>query len=326
MIIYTPPKPAESIPLVDLADSFSADLEKRKAVAWEIHKACRDIGFFYVKNHGVPDAVLEAQFAYTRRFFDLPIAMKEAVAMTDSAWLRGYEAMKRQTLDLGSPPDLKESYMMSSEPEAGEASVEQLAQHRGENPWPEGLPGFKEQMLLYTDHMIALGRHLMAGLALSLDLEESFFASGLKYPRHTLRLLHYPPHPADAEFNQLGAGAHTDWGAITMLLQDQVGGLEVQNAKGEWIRAEPIPGTFVINLGDMIRRWTNDLYHSNSHRVLNNGSGNERYSIATFFNPNYFYRVECVPTCLPANGQPKYAPCTVGEHTDEMFRLTYGIA
>ncbi|MDB5395661.1 MAG: penicillin synthase [Rhodospirillales bacterium] len=326
MIIYTPPKPADSIPLINLADSFSPDLEKRKAVAWEIHKACRDIGFFYVENHGVPDALLVGQFDFVRRFFALPMETKEAVGLKDSAWLRGYEAMKRQTLDLGSPPDLKESYMLSSEPAEGEASTEQARRHQGENPWPDGLPGFKDQMLAYTDHIVKLGKHLMACLALSLDLDEDFFAAGLQDPSHTVRLLHYPPHPENAEFNQLGAGAHTDWGAITMLLQDRVGGLEVQNAQGEWIRADPIPGTFIINLGDMIRRWTNDLYHSNRHRVLNNASGLDRYSVATFFNPNYFYRVECLPTCRPATGEPIYAPCTVGEHTDEMYRLTYGIA
>jgi len=139
-----------------------------------------------------------------------------------------------------------------------------------------------------------------------------------------VRLLHYPPHPADAAFNQLGAGAHTDWGSITMLLQDDCGGLEVQHVSGEWIRATPIPGTLIVNLGDMVRRWTNDIYYSTMHRALNNVSGVDRYSVASFFNPNYLYRVECVPTCRPEVGEPLYPPCTVGEHIKEMFEKTYG--
>lgn len=109
-----------------------------------------------------------------------------------------------------------------------------------------------------------------------------------------------------------------------MRAQDEVGGLEVRNAAGEWIRAEPVRGTFAINLGDMVRRWTNDLYQSTMHRVLNNAGGRDCYSVPVFFNPDYFYRVECVPTCMPGAGRPKYETCTVGEHIAEMFRLTFG--
>jgi isopenicillin N synthase-like dioxygenase len=326
MIVYTPAKPADSIPVIDIADSYSPDIAKRRAVAWDIHKACRDTGFFYISGHGVPDDLIADQLEFARRFFDLPQAAKDRVHLRNSDCMRGYEPMMTQTLDAGSPADLKESFMLGDDPKPDHPFVLKKVPRFGPNQWPDDLPGFREQMTTYSNHIVRLGRHLMACLALSLDLPEDFFTAGVETPMYSVRLLHYPPQPETSAFNQLGAGAHTDWGGITLLLQDAVGGLEVQNAQGEWIRATPVPGTFVVNLGDMIQRWTNDLYHSNSHRVLNNVSGRERYSVATFFNPEYFYRVECLPTCRPTDGPPKYAPCTVGEHIDEMFRLTYAAA
>lgn len=324
MILYTPPHAAQEIPVIDLADSFSADLARRQEVAWNIHKACRDTGFFYVANHGIPSSVLAAQLEEARRFFALPLEAKMRIAMSKSTCHRGYDPMHNQALDIDSPPDLKEGFQFARELPLTHPRVLQGVPNHGPNQWPDELPGFREQMLDYQTHVIKLGQHLMRCLALSLELPETYFDEGTADPMCTVRLLHYPPHPENASFNQLGAGAHTDWGAITMLLQDDRGGLEVRNRDGVWIRATPIPDTFVVNLGDMVRRWTNDLYQSTLHRVMNNVSGRDRYSVASFFNPEHFTRVECVPTCRPAEGEPAYAPCTVGEHIADMFRLTYG--
>lgn len=174
--------------------------------------------------------------------------------------------------------------------------------------------------------MYRLGRHLLGFLALSLDLSEDYFAEGLVEPQFTSRLLHYAPHPKNAKFNQLGAGAHSDWGLITMLLQDDIGGLEVQNVAGDWIAAPPIPGTFVVNLGELVQVLTNGLYHSNLHRVINNSSERSRYSVPIFFDPDYFYRVKCVPTLWPEAGEPDFPETTVGEHIAYMFRKTYGLS
>ena len=320
MIIYNPPKAAERIPVIDLAGSFSADPEARKAVAWEIHKACRETGFFYVKNHGVAESLIAAELEMTRRYFDLPLDVKMELDIATSEIMRGYEPIAAQTLDEGSPPDLKEGFMLARDLGPDHPYVRDKVPYEGPNRWP-ALPGFREQNEAYLEAMIGLGRHLVRYLALSLDLPEDYFADGLEEPASALRLLHYPPHPADAAFNQLGSGAHTDWGLITLLLQDDAGGLEVQNADGDWIRAEPIPGTFVVNLGDMVPRITNGLYHSTLHRVLNNVSGRDRYSVPTFFNPGYVYSFTTVPTCLKEGETP--APCTFGEHVQEMFRKTY---
>jgi len=322
MIIYTPPSDAKELPVIDFTDSFSPDIEKRRRVAYEVHKAARHTGFFYAANHGIPQSVLDDQLAWTARLFALPVEKKAEVDIGKSKIMRGYERPALQTLDAGSPPDLKESFMLGRDLPADHPFVKRGVPNHGANQWPD-LPGFREQIELYTGHVISLGKHLLRCIALSLELPESQFDDGFDEPGCTVRLLHYPPMPADAAENQLGAGAHTDWGSVTMLLQDQLGGLEVRNADGSWIRATPIPGTFVVNLGDMIQRWTNDLYHSTLHRVLNTAN-RDRYSVATFFNPNYFYRVECLPTCRPEQGEPRYAPCTVGEHITEMFRQTYG--
>jgi isopenicillin N synthase-like dioxygenase len=322
MIIYTPPAPADHIPVVDVRASFSSSLDARRSVAEAIHRACRDTGFFYVSNHGVPQAQLDAALDCARRFFDLPTEQKMAVDIRQSHNMRGYEAPQLQVLDEGSPPDLKEGFMSARELGADHPFVREKIPYEGANLWPEGLPGFRDQVLAYNASMVRLGRHLAACLALSLDLPEDYFASGLDEPSCTVRLLHYPPHPANAQPNQLGCGAHTDWGMLTFLLQDDCGGLEVRNAAGTWLRADPVPGTLVVNLADMLPRITSGLYNSTMHRVVNNVSGRDRYSVATFFNPNYTYRLDCVPSCRPDPFVP--APCTFGEHIQEMFQRTYG--
>jgi len=323
MIPYTPPKPAEYIPVVDLGGTFAGDRRAREAAAWEIHKAARETGFFYVANHGIDAALIARAFAEARRFFEQPVERKLKVALKNWPALRGYDPMLEQTLDEGSPSDLKESFYLARDLGPDHPYVKAGLPNHGPNQWPADLPGFREGIEAYYEPMLDLGRHVMRLIALSLSLDETYFDDAVRNPAATLRLLRYPPQPQDAPANQLGAGAHTDYGAITLLAQDDCGGLEVENAAGEWIKAEPIPGTFVVNLGDMIQRWTNDLYHSNMHRVYNTRAARDRYSLALFFNPDYFTRVACVPSCLPADGRAKYPPCTAGEHVAELIRRSY---
>ena len=161
-------------------------------------------------------------------------------------------------------------------------------------------------------------------MALSLQLPEDYFDHMHDSPMVTLRFLRYPPQPFDADDKIFGAGAHTDWGAITILAQDAYGGLEVSMPDGNWVAARPIPGTLVVNLGDMIPRWTNGQYHSNPHRVRNAFSGVKlRHSIPFFYNPDYEALVQPVSTCPPAIGQSPHEPCTVGEHLRAMHLKTH---
>ena len=322
MIVYTPPRPAKTIPVVDLAGGDAAS---------RIHQACRETGFFYIESHGVPQALLDAQFVCARRFFALPLQQKLRLHMKNSASTAGYEPIGGQALDSQdacarkAPPDLKESFYMAMELPDEHPWAQRKIRGFGHNQWPD-LPGFRTQMLAYQAAMRALGDRVLATIARSLELPENFFAPYYDWPGTTLRLLRYPPHPRAALANQLGAGAHTDWGGITLLAQDELGGLQVRNIEGEWIQARPIPGTFVVNLGDLMQRWTNGIYRSNMHRVKNNSSSEDRYSMPFFYSPRPDSRIECMPTCTDAAHPPKYPPCTATEHTAEMFRRSYGFS
>jgi len=324
MVPYTPPAVVRAIPVIDLGPSFSHVPEERRRVAWEMHKACRETGFFLVSNHAVPTVLVDSQFEFSRRFFALPLVARQALHMANSPTRAGYEPVGGQTLASDTPPDLKESFYVNQDLPDDHPYVKAALRAYGGNQWPD-LPGFCAQMLDYYAAMDRLARHLMRLLALSLELDEAHFEQYFACPSATLRLIKYPPHPAAASANQLGAGAHTDWGGVTILAQDDIGGLEVENTAGEWIDAPPVPGTFVINLGDMIKRWTNGIYRSNMHRVLNNKTaGRDRYSIPFFYSPDHEARIECLPSCTDADRPPRFPPCTAGEHLDEMFRRSYG--
>jgi len=322
MIPYTPPRAATHIPVIDLAGSFETGSAREEAAA-AIHRACRETGFFYVSGHGVPGDLVEAQVEAARRFFALPEEAKRAVHVSKSPHWRGYEGTGAQTLDAGSAADYKESFAIARDLPPDHPLVLQGVPGQGPNMWPEGLPGFREQMEAYQAETIRLGRHLMGLLACSVELDYDYFADGLGEPQCGVRLLRYPPQPADAPDNMLGAGAHTDWGSITILLQDGLAGLEVRNADGEWILATPIPGTFVINIGQMMERFTGGIYQANLHRVRNGAPDQARYSVATFFELEAWYRMAVAPTCRAENtGEPEPG-LTVAEHIDQMARASY---
>ena len=310
MIVYSEPKQASSIPIIDLAPSFTSDEQAIERVAAEIRTASRDTGFFYVSNHGVPQELVARAFAEASRFFDRETEWKMRLRKLPGT--NGYEPLETQRLDNASPADLKESFNFAASGAPG-------APDTTRNLWPGDLPGFQAGLDAYYRAMLKLGLHLSRLIARSLLLPANFFDEALTYPSAPLRLLRYPAQPPDAQFNQLGAGAHTDWGWITLLAQDECGGLEVETAAGDWIRAEPVPGTFVINLGDLVARWTNGLYHSNMHRVMNNRAQRDRHSIVLFYNPEYKTRIECLPTCLATGDTALHPPCTAGEHLAQRY-------
>ena len=331
MVLYTPPQPARELPVIDIAATAGGDEAACSVAAREIHKACRDTGFFYVSGHGVPEALIAAQFDWARRFFALPAQAKLALHMQRSRSFAGYEPLAGQVLDAASPPDLKEGYYYTADLPADDPYLLAGIRGYGGNQWPgEGLAdfdaaGFRTQMQVYHAAMRHLGDRLLSLLARSLDLEPDYFAPMYRKPNAVVRLLHYPPQPEAAQFNQLGAGAHTDWGGITLLAQDDAGGLEVQNTAGDWIMAPPLAGSFVVNLGDLVQRWTNDLYRSNMHRVLNHAViPRDRYSVPFFYTPDHFSRIECLPGCSSPDRPPLYVPCLAGEHMMEMFNRSYG--
>ncbi|MFY9479672.1 MAG: 2-oxoglutarate and iron-dependent oxygenase domain-containing protein [Aquabacterium sp.] len=314
------------IPIIDLQDALTLGAPRSAEVAQQMREAAMASGFFYVRHHGVDADQVAAQFALAKQLMDLPLATRERLAMQNSPSMRGFELMGAQTLDQDARPDLKESFYCGMAYTDDHPYVQAGYQTYGHNQWPTEVPSAPDQCEAYIQAMLGLSRRLMQLMALSLNLPETWFDETSDSPMVTLRMIRYPAHPEGADERTFGAGAHTDWGAITILAQDGHGGLEVQTPEGDWVPATPIPGCFVVNLGDMIPRWTNGLYHSNPHRVRNVHSGGApRYSIPFFYEPDYLASIEAVPGTVPEGETPRYAPCTAGEHLVEMYRRSYAL-
>lgn len=322
---HTETRMQANLPVIDLAPSFATDPEGARAVARQIDAACRRHGFFYVVGHGVPLALISHLFMINRRYFELPEDVKNACHIERSGGLkRGYDPIGWQSLEAGRPADLKESFYIGAERGADDPLVRAGTPNHGPNQWPDEAraPGFRQACETYAAAMERLGRHLMGLIALGLNLPRTHFEPFMQDPMPILRLLHYPPQQASQLDDQIGSGAHTDWGGITLLAQDDAGGLQVRDELGRWLDARPIEGSFVVNLGDLMQRWTNDAYRSTLHRVVNASSGRDRHSIAYFFDIDYHARVEVLPTCCSADNPARHAPITAGEHIVEMYRRT----
>jgi isopenicillin N synthase-like dioxygenase len=310
------------IPVVDIGPFLHGTAAARAAVANEIGDACRNIGFFYVINHGVPESLIAETFAEAKRFFGLPAAIKAEAAIEHSACHRGYFSTGGENLDPAKQKtgDLKEGYKIGRDLEADHPLVRAGTPLHGPNQWPANLPGWYETMTAYYDAMEKLGREMLHAFALALDLPETYFDGWLNTPMTTLGPLHYPPQTGHITEAQIGAGAHTDYGCLTLLAQDDAGGLQVRNAGGQWVDAPPIPGSFVVNIGDMMERWTNGVFTSTLHRVINI-SGRERYSLPFFFDPDFHTPVACLDTCV-GNGA-KFAPATAGQHLLDKINASF---
>ncbi|MEP1124301.1 MAG: 2-oxoglutarate and iron-dependent oxygenase domain-containing protein [Ilumatobacter sp.] len=300
-----------TVPIIDISGLASDDLEVRRKVAREIGAACETIGFLCVTGHGVDDAVVAGAFEQMERLFALPFDDKMAKAMDEVHVNRGYDPPGRQRLDADSAADMKEAWSFSPEHLVGNGPMS------GDNQWPD-MDGFREPIETYHIAAMDLCERLMRAMALSLDLDEDHFAPFHRAPTCTLRLLRYPPRPDDAGATDFGAGAHTDWGAVTVLAQDGNGSLEVVDKSGDWVPVPPIPDSFVINIGDLMQRWTNDRYVSTMHRVLG-VPGRERYSVACFFDLDHDALIEVLDTCVTAERPALHGPVTAGEHLNQMY-------
>jgi isopenicillin N synthase-like dioxygenase len=315
---------AAGLPIIDISGLSSTFKQHRLRVAKDMQYACRHTGFFYICQHGISSALQQAVLMHSQRFFALSDAEKLHIHKQRSIANRGYEPLRNQTLEAGAPADLKEGFYAGREYALDSPEVQQKRFNCGPNQWPQQLPEFQVVMLAYQAQLEGLARTLMRGLALSLDLAEQYFEPFCQDAMLTLRLLHYPPQPAHPLPNEKGCGAHTDFGALTLLLQDQQGGLQVWDAQRQhWLDAPPIADSYVINIGDLIARWTNNRYKSTLHRVINQ-SGQQRYSVPFFFGGNPNYRVECLASCKAPGEHALYPATTVEQHHIEMYQKTYG--
>jgi isopenicillin N synthase-like dioxygenase len=307
------------VPVVDIAPLRAHDPAATRRIAAEIRAAAELVGFFYITGHGVDEGLLERTLAASRQFFALPEA--ERLALKVNRWHRGFVPAGQTVLVDGLKPDLKESFNFSIELAPDDPDIIAGRPLAGPNQWP-ALPGWRDTVQAYYAAIVEVGNHVLRGLALALDLPEDHFTTLFRRHIARARLLHYPPQPGPLTGEQFGAARHADYGCITILWQDPLGGLEVQNHAGDWIAAPFLPGSFVVNLGDLMQRWTNDRFVSAKHRVINR-SGRERYSIPVFYDPAFDTVIECLPTCQGPGNPPRHPATSCGEWITGKYDKNY---
>lgn len=300
------------IPVLDW--SRFRDGSDRDGFVAELSKACRDTGFFLVTGHGIPQRLINDTLAAADAFFALPVSEKSRFDITKAGNNRGWTGHGLENLDDSKPDqvDRKEAFNIGLELAPDDPRLGQP--FRGLNVWPD-LPGFRDTMLTYFEAVHHLGVELHRPIALDLGLDEHYFAPFLDQPLATLRTLRYPGGtPAPGE---IGAGAHTDYGSLTVLYSDGEPGLQLQTRDGDWIDIPSAEGAFVINIADCLMRWTNDIYVSTPHRVL--VPKNARRSLAFFLDPN----PDAIIQALPGSGQAKYPPVSGADYLAHRLNATY---
>lgn len=312
--------PFTEVPVIDLGPDTASDAAGRRAVAREIGAACESVGFFYVAGHGIPQARIDGAFAAARRFFALPLEEKLKLHIARLPNHRGYLGLGEESADPGAEADAKEAFKVGLELPADDPDFRNGVVMYGPNAWPEGLPGFREAVYGYYLELFALSRRLYRLFALALEIPEDFFDDKTDKPMAQLNLLRYPPSPDGRA--RTGIGAHSDYECLTLLAQEGVPGLQARNQAGAWVPVPPIPGTFVVNIGDMMARWTNDRFASTLHRVYNT-SGAERYSMPFFCGSNYHARVACLPNCSGPGNPPRYPETLAGPYLLGRLDETY---
>jgi isopenicillin N synthase-like dioxygenase len=318
--------------LTTAAASAGGASSEKKPLARRVDEVCRETGFLAIVGHGISEATLSGAWNAARAFFDLPMDKKLAVRMPYTGYPYGYSPLQAEALakSLGqeTPPDLKESFSIGPLVHRPHTGNEPEAQFRfAENIWPKEPANFRLAWSEYYRAMSELAARIMRIFALALDLREDFFEGVIDDPMSAMRALNYPHPSAAPKPGQLRAGAHSDYGSLTILLAEAApGGLEIQSPDGKWLPVPLVPGAFVVNIGDLMARWTNDRWVSTLHRVVNpppdaNGS-TRRQSIAFFHQPNWEAEIRCIPTCLATGEQAKYPPVGSGAHLMEKFHRT----
>ncbi len=300
----------EEIPVIDAGALAGDDPAAIAAAGAKMREAAERIGFFYVANHGVPEATVARAFAASKAFFAMPEADKRKAEI--DARHRGFLAVGQAKMYASAKIDLKESFLWGLELGAEDPDVRAGKPLMGPNNWPPAPADMRAAFYDYYLGICACGQRLLKGLAASLEREPRFFERAFAKPLARGSAIYYPPQPPELGELQFGVAPHTDYGGLTLLAQDMVGGLQVLGANGKWVTAHPIPGTLVINIGDLMHRWTNGRFASNPHRVVNE-SGRERYSIAVFFDPHPDTVVD-PRDLLDDPAQAKYPPITCGEY------------
>ena len=322
---------AEGVPIIDLA-LLEAGSEAADALARQVDEALVRIGFFIIVNHGVPRELVQAADRSARAFFDLSMPQKTAIASTAKGSPRGYvpigQSVLGRTMGEAPPVDLKEGFGMGPQelPNDVDPSAQGFYSH---NVWPAQMPALRRDLLTYYAEMEELSRRMFTLFARALKLPLDFFERCLQSHNCTLRVNHYPAQDTAPLPGQLRGGPHTDFGVFTILLsQNASGGLQVRTRAGQWLDIVAPPDAFVVNIGDMMMRWTNDHWLSNLHRVVNpdaqHARTERRQSIAFFANPREDMSIECIPTCMSEDNPPRHPPVQAGAYRLKKIRAAAG--
>lgn len=316
----------KSIPIVSLKSWFHGSRKEKTELARTVNTFCRSVGFMYLSDHERPLSSIQSLFTAARSFFALPIERKEIIHFRNTGGHRGYIPLGAESTDPHAKADMKEAFDCGQLFEVdGKRFPGAAARAMAPNLWPEDLPDFQAAIETYLAEVIDLAREMFKIWALGFGLPEEYFDDKIDSPINQLRLLHYPPTKGEVNPHYLGIGTHCDYEALTILAQDGVGGLQVRNHAGEWIEVTPIEGTFVVNIGEMMARWTNDAFVATPHRVINR-SDSTRFSSPLFFGPNYEALIDCLPPCIESNGKSisRYEPVVAGEYLAARLKQIYG--
>ncbi|MEO0388378.1 MAG: 2OG-Fe(II) oxygenase family protein [Pseudomonadota bacterium] len=303
---------SDLIPVIDIGPLI--DGSDPAGVAARLHSASQGLGFIYIAGHGIPEPVIAAARREAFAFFRADTAEKEAVRVSQSH--RGWIAQGGAKMQDGAKADLKESFVWGWDGAAADAHP-----LRGDNLWPAFRPGMSGAAMAYLDAAHGVAYHLMRGFALGLSLPEDFFLQTTDRPLSRASFVYYPAQDAALGPDQFGVGPHTDFGVLTVLCQDDVGGLQVLNVDGTWVEAPPIPGSLIVNVADLLARWTGGAYTSTPHRVVNS-SGRERMSLVLAYDPNPETLID-PRQVLGAGYDGKEPPITCGDYLLARFERAF---
>jgi isopenicillin N synthase-like dioxygenase len=313
-----------ALPVIDIAPLVqeSSSLAERQAVGRKIRAASVDLGFFYAVGHGITQSELDELNGWVHRFFELPFNEKMKLDNSKRPWKLGY--LQAGGTNADATADTRESFHMSRELELGEQGSPSLGAGLSVWPDPDVLPGFSAFIKNHIAKRVTVARKLVRGLALSLELPETYFDEMFRYPGGFLSFNYYPPKSPEAgQRKQWGISPHSDYSGFTMLSQDEHGGLEVRNSAGEWVNVTPLEGAFVVNIADLLAIWTNDLFTPALHRASNVRSDVARVSVPLFFGPSDDTVVSCLETCQSPDNPPRYTPRTAGAHVLALLEASH---
>jgi isopenicillin N synthase-like dioxygenase len=316
---------SDEIPTIDIAPFLTGDEDDKRAVARAVATVCETTGFLIVSGHGIPRSVLDNAFEESRMFFDQGQAEKDKWHPTGPARQRGYHALATRglanTLDNSVPPDLRETVFLGpvDDHEGHFAHIPEASTAYAPNIYPDAPTAFSEALRALYRAYERLSLDLLSIFAVALEIPEESFTARMTRHFSILSSHHYPPLAEPPMPDQLRTGAHTDFGAFTILaMTDAIGGLEALSPGGHWIPVKPRPGALVVNIGDMMARWTNNRWASTLHRVANpidlGAWETRRQSIGFFAHPDFDALIDCIPTCLAPGEKAVYPPVTAGEH------------